>query len=180
MPEELDEVYMDETFSHQSRKLNSLFSFTSIGVDGHFVRFPGGVSSVVIQGRVYHRILPGQTANSPLRWILYDATEREHAAENLNVDSRIVATITNVLNNINPFIHSLHRLRADTRENRALILDTNTAGEEIAAIMCIDNTTQISPRSVVIHYQTDNQPTFLNSLNAYYEPLQVSVSHLRH
>jgi len=172
LPNEMRDVYENAEFSHLSRKLNALFTFTAIGVDGHFVNFHGGVSSVVVQGRIYHRILPRQTANSPLRWMLYDASERDQAARDRNLDQEVVAQINAALTSVNPFIHHLRRLKEDTNDNRALILQSDTNGEEIAAIMSIDNTTVIDPRAVVIHFYTDEQPTFINSLNRLYEPLQ--------
>ena len=172
LPNPLQAIFQLPDFSHKSRQLNSLFSFSSIGVDGSFVNFPNGVSSVVLQGRTYHRIIPATTVTSPLRWFLYDSNGRLDAANRQFLSPALIRSVLDSLNPINPFIHSLRRLAQTANVNAVLELNTNTAGNEIAAIIHTDNTTGIGPRSVSIHYYTDDQPTFVNSLSPLYESLQ--------
>ena len=172
LPNSLQAIFDQPDFSHKSRQLNSLFSFSSIGVDGSFVNFPNGVSSVVLQGRTYHRIIPANTISSPLRWFLYDSNERLDAAIRQSLSPVLIGSVLESLSTVNPFIHSLRRLAQTANVNAILELNTTTAGNEIAAIIHTDNTTGIGPRSVSIHYYTDDQPTFVNSLNPLYESLQ--------
>ena len=172
LPIPLQTIFDQPDFSHKSRQINSLFSFSSIGVDGSFINFPNGVSSVVLQGRTYHRIIPANTLTSPLRWFLYDSNARLDAAVTQSVSPVLISSILHSLNTINPFIHSLRRLAQTANVNAVLELNAATAGNEIAAIIHTDNTTGIGPRSVSIHYYTDDQPTFVNSLNPLYESLQ--------
>ena len=172
LPNPLQTVFDQPDFSHKSRQLNSLFSFSSIGVDGSFINFPNGVSSVVLQGRTYHRIIPANTLTSPLRWFLYDSNERLDAAIRQSLSPALISSILESLSTVNPFIHSLRRLAQTANANAILELNTTTAGNEIAAIIHTDNTTGIGPRSVSVHYYTDDQPTFVNSLNPLYESLQ--------
>ena len=172
LPNSLQAIFDQPDFSHKSRQLNSLFSFSSIGVDGSFINFPNGVSSVVLQGRTYHRIIPANTLTSPLRWILYDSNARLDAAIRQFISPELITSVLESLSTINPFIHSLQRLALTANPNAILELNTTTAGNEIAAIIHTDNTTGIGPRSVSIHYYTDDQPTFVNSLSPLYESLQ--------
>ena len=55
-----------------ARTLNNLFSFTAIGFTGKQHRYGNGPASVVITGRVYHRMLNLNTEDSSLKWFLFD------------------------------------------------------------------------------------------------------------
>ena len=55
-----------------ARTLNNLFSFTAIGFSGKQHRYGNGPASVVITGRVYHRMLNLDTEDGSLKWFLFD------------------------------------------------------------------------------------------------------------
>jgi hypothetical protein len=58
-----------------SRRVNNLFAFSAIGATGRFVQFQG-LSNVVLEGRVYHRLLDVAEEGHSMHWFLYDETER--------------------------------------------------------------------------------------------------------
>lgn len=61
--------------SAMSRRLNNLFAFSAIGTTGQFVRFQGQ-ANVVLEGRIYHRLLDVADPGHSMHWFLYDETER--------------------------------------------------------------------------------------------------------
>jgi len=66
------------SLASQSRRLNNLFAFTSIGVTGGFRQLPMP-SNVAITGRVYHQLHDITQGSQSLRWFLYD--EQGHGRE---------------------------------------------------------------------------------------------------
>jgi len=82
VPRELKRLYKHKNFSKESRKLNNMFSFASIGThptrsnDGRgFLHFQGSTPSfVALQGRVTHRIIPADIPTSPLMYYFYDSS----------------------------------------------------------------------------------------------------------
>ena len=57
--------------SNFSRKVNNLFAFSSLGVEGHFEPVPTS-SNIVITGCVYHQLRNIDQGQHSLRWFLYN------------------------------------------------------------------------------------------------------------
>ncbi|CAG8786566.1 41189_t:CDS:1, partial [Gigaspora margarita] len=73
-PTDINNIIDDSKCSNYSRKLNMLFSFTAIGVQGQFVTLPAP-SSICITGRTYYHMLPIDAPNHLLHWYIYDEQE---------------------------------------------------------------------------------------------------------
>ncbi|CAG8496235.1 7053_t:CDS:2 [Cetraspora pellucida] len=170
-PMEINDIINNCNVSTLSRKLNMLFSFTAIGVQGQFLNLPAP-SSVCITGRTYHRILPGNAPNHSINWYLYDEQERYVAAHNYKVPSEWVSIVQQILIKVNPYTCSLRTLRDNSSATASLELRENTSNGEVAAIIHADNIINVQPRSILIWRDTDIAPKFVNILSAQYEPLQ--------
>lgn len=170
-PTEISNIFDNPNISILSRKLNTLFSFTSIGVQGKFIQIPAP-SSVCITGRTYHRVLPANTPNHSIHWYLYDEQERYLSAQGLGISNEWISSVQNMLSRVNPYVHSLRMLK-DNPSNTAFIeLQENTSTGEVAAIMHANNIVNIQPRSIIIWRNSDIAPKFVNILSSQYEPLQ--------
>ncbi|CAG8641606.1 26675_t:CDS:2 [Racocetra persica] len=170
-PTDINSIFNNTNISTLSRKLNSLFTFTAIGVQGQFVHL-SPPSSVCITGRTYHRILPANMPNHSIHWYLYDEQERYLAAQSREIPDTWVSIIQSMLTCINPYVHSLQMLRDNSSSTALLELCENTSTGEVAAIIHANNTTSLSPRSIIIWRHTDTAPKFVNILSSQYEPLQ--------
>lgn len=105
-PENINNILIDPTCSNLSRKLNALFSFTAIGVQGQFVTLPAP-SSVCITGHTYYRILLINTPNHSLHWYIYNEQERYTAARDRKIPNEWISAVQSMLDQNNPYINSL-------------------------------------------------------------------------
>lgn len=79
-----------------SRRLNNLFAFSAISTTGQFVRFQGQ-ANVVLEGRIYHRLLDVADIGHSVHWFLYDESERGLRAREHNIPDDILYGIRNFL-----------------------------------------------------------------------------------
>jgi len=174
-PPNLDRVLANGKASGISRKLNNLFCFSTIGVNGDFLKLPTP-SNVVLCGRTYHRMLDIERGQHPLRWFLYASEDRQRAAMDVQVDSSIVRQIELAILHSNPYIEKFRHLRDQPPGvPYALELKNQPASSnEIAAILHINTISVSSPRSVYVwrNDPTSNEGEFVNVLSSHYEPLQ--------
>src|SRR5215212_2081639 len=91
----------------QSRKVNGLFAFSSIGVEGGFRHLPVP-SNVAINGRVYHQLRNISQGQHPLRWLLYDQQEQDAQSRQLAVSAAYFDATRRLLEGVNPYIHGWH------------------------------------------------------------------------
>ncbi|CAG8698327.1 14718_t:CDS:2, partial [Cetraspora pellucida] len=143
-PTNMDNILNDRGISILSRKLNALFSFMAIGVQGQFVHHPSP-SFVCITGRTYHH------RGIPNEWVL---------------------GVQSMLTHVNLYVHSLRMFQDDSSPTTLLELRENTSTGEVAAIIHANNTINISLRSIVVWHYADVAPKFINILSSQYEPLQ--------
>ncbi|CAG8839267.1 8124_t:CDS:2, partial [Gigaspora margarita] len=170
-PINIDNIINDSSCSSYSRKLNILFSFTAIGVQGQFVTLLAP-STVCIMGRTYHRMLPINTPNHSLNWYIYDEQERYIIAQKQKIPNDWVSTIRTMLTQVNPYISWLRTFQRNFTYNTILELQENSSTGKIAAIMHADNIVNIHPRSIIIWCNTDIMPRFISIFSSQYEPLQ--------
>ncbi|CAG8695733.1 2544_t:CDS:1, partial [Ambispora leptoticha] len=138
-PIEINDVLNDPNISASSRKLNALFSFTAIGIQGQFVQLPAP-SSVSISGQTYHCILPANIPNHSIHWYLYDEQERYYSARNREILYEWVSSVQNMLTLINPYVYSLQLLRDNFSSTAFLELQENTSIGEVATVIHANNT----------------------------------------
>ena len=129
-------------------------------------------SCVKINGRTYHRILPGNMRGT-VRWYVHDPDERRSEAVGLSLDEVYVENIRVTLNQINLYARQLIALGQLPSEQLTLHLQWNEESSEIAAII---HHPEVGPaaheRTVVFWKRSMLQPTFIHPLHPLYEPLQ--------
>jgi hypothetical protein len=160
--------------SSQSRKVNGLFAFSSIGVEGGFSRLPVP-SNVAINGRVYHQLRNISQGQHPLRWLLYDQQEQDAQSRQLSVSTAFFDATRRLLEGVNPYIHELRSAFTTIPEGTPLTVEISSSAHagEIAAIVHVSNVQDIGPRSILIHSSQDLSPARkVSILSPHYEPLQ--------
>ena len=90
----------------QSRRLNNLFAFTSIGVTRGFRQLPIPLN-VAITGRVYLQLYDIAQGSHSLRWFLYDEQGHGREAAPQGIVPELVAKFCHELVTLNPFIRKL-------------------------------------------------------------------------
>ncbi|KZT44709.1 hypothetical protein CALCODRAFT_489134, partial [Calocera cornea HHB12733] len=159
--------------SMHSRKLNSLFAFTAIGATEGFMRNLQAPSNVVLTGRTYHRMLDVADPTHSIHWFLYDSQERALAGRQRQVPPAFLPLVSNALERVNPYLHALAQFQDDEVPDTAVLeLPEHAASGDFAAIMHSNNSTIVSPRSILIWRLGDVQPSFISLFSRHYEPLQ--------
>ena len=176
LPQEFNIFINDARISDLSRVLNLIYSFASLETSQPFPQIPGGPSFISIQGKVYHRIRPSHH-DSAIRWLLHDGF-MQHKAPHENWASIIPATwkaaFTSALLRVNPLIHQLRNLSniADTSPEAQLLLLDSGSANEIAAVMCFDDTTRSQAKSrqlLISKHNGTNQ--YIPTVSRMWEPL---------
>ncbi|KAF3405665.1 ATP-dependent DNA helicase PIF1 [Penicillium rolfsii] len=160
--------------SSMSRRLNNLFAFSAIGTTGQFVRFQGQ-ANVVLEGRVYHRLLDVADTGHSMHWFLFDESERDLRASDHNVPHDILYGIRDFLSLVNPYVRTLQHAVSQVRDQSvalAVELSIPPAGGELAAVITTENLRHVAPRQVVFYRRGGQQPQFVPALSCHYEPLQ--------
>jgi len=136
----------------------------------------GGHGFVSIQGKVYHRIRSSHY-NSAIRWLLHDGF-LQHLPPHVNWASTIPSAwktaLTNALTRLNPLVHALQNLSAQSVHipNARLILHDSGSTSEIAAIMCYDNSTQLQARSrTLVISKVNGRTQQIPTVSRMWEPL---------
>lgn len=97
-------------------------------------------------------------------------------AINRKIPPSWIQVIEHDLHLINPYVHHLRCFSSswsnDIHATSALELRDVSATGDFAAVMHADNSTNISPRSVVIWNNSQNDPSFIPIFSRHYEPLQ--------
>ena len=158
----------------QSRKVNGLLAFSSIGVEGGFRHLPVP-SNVAINGRVYHQLRNISQGQHPLRWLLYDQQEQDAQSRQLAVSAAYFDATRRLLERVNPYIHELRSAFTTIPEGTPLTVEISSSAHagEIAAIVHVSNVQDIGPRSILIHSSQDLSPARkVSILSPHYEPLQ--------
>lgn len=154
------------------RIINNFFSFAGIGVTGGFEHFQGaGPPAVAITGRTYHLLRDTEYTEHSIHWFLYDERMREQKAQQFGVHAAVIQAITDDLNQINPYVHSLRQFRPRSHKKRLLEIKDYSSNGDFAAVMHAANSTSINPRSVVVRRRSHAQPQFLSILSRHYEAL---------
>jgi hypothetical protein len=157
-----------------SRRVNNLFAFSAIGTTGRFVQFQG-LSNVVLEGRVYHRLLDVAEKGHSMHWFLYDETERVQRAQQLEVPVDVLQIARNFLTQVSPYVRVLSHAVSQVSEHATPLgieLCVPPAGGELAAVINTENLRHISTRKIVFFRKGGLQPRFVPILSCQYEPLQ--------
>lgn len=168
LPNQIQELCFNRNirFSWLSRRINALYSFTTIGTTGSFINF-AGISNVAVTGRVYHRMLDLSHSNHSLHWFLFDEQGRYTTAHQHHIPIYVLEKISATLRAVNPYIYHL-RSAIETIPNPAhsyaIELDLPTNGAELAAIIHASNLTHIEERKIVVFKQGNSQPKFVSIL----------------
>ena len=177
LPPEYNTLINDPNISRLSRRLNLIFSFAALE-SSHAFPTPGNPSFVAISGRIYHRLRSGSTANSAVRWLLYDGFESSAAPHSdASIPPQWIVLLRDCLLRVNPltrslcFLHDLQTHHPDNFSDASVII-RDSGASEIAAIMCYDNTvlSDIVPRSLVVSQQC-GQDQYIPTISRLWEPL---------
>src|ERR1700722_2145301 len=93
--------------SHHSHHLSNLFSFTTLGSTGGFLRFAGGPASISVTGQTYHRLFNVTDNLHSLHWYLYDQAECQQSGINLDIPLDWTHMVTQDLDDISPYVDVL-------------------------------------------------------------------------
>ncbi|XP_070677722.1 uncharacterized protein [Malus domestica] len=194
-PPEMVALFSDQTnegrhFRQNIRAYNHAFSFTSMGVHvDERINISGrGIYTFRAQGALYHKIgglLPHE-GNRPrfLQAYIYDT---EHEVENQMcesevLDRRVVEKIQQMLNNHNPFVHTLRSLgQRQDLPNCKLILKEQpidrrqyslpSASQVAAIIIDGDDATIANGRDIVVE-TISGRLSHVRDYVGFYDPLQ--------
>ncbi|GAU89083.1 hypothetical protein RvY_01678 [Ramazzottius varieornatus] len=134
-------------------------------------RVSGGPSNLILHGKTYHRILPGQYESGPLRFFLYDGLSDKGEKR---LEGEWVRTIREELSRVSPFWNKLKSLSEQTAKFARSEL-TVTRAREIAALIVTDPNKPIKAKTIVYWRQTKKEPVFVSSKSALYFPLQYAL-----
>ncbi|EIW66836.1 hypothetical protein TREMEDRAFT_19209, partial [Tremella mesenterica DSM 1558] len=96
-------LVLDDPNSHDSRKLNLIFSFVAIQTSGPFPNNNVPLSFFAVQGRVYHQHRATHN-DSALRWYLLDgAEEAMRPFPNFHLPAFWIQAVQRMMLSINPF-----------------------------------------------------------------------------
>ena len=169
VPADLSKLAANNTeLQLHSRKYNNWFAFSAIGATTGFKSVAGGPSNVILHGRAYHRMLPGNCATGPLRWFLFDGT---NSSQEQKVQPEIVEILKQILILHSPLWEKFQLLSEQDAVHARLDLSVSIA-HEIAAIIVVDPNEPIQSRVVVCWKKTDNEPVFISTKSGLYFPLQ--------
>jgi len=134
-----------------------------------------GLANVVLEGRIYHRLLDIADQGHSMHWFLYDEAARTEQARELSVPEGAVGTVCQFLEQVNPYVgHLRHAVSqvSDEATPLAVELTVPPAGGEIAAVINTEGLRHVSPRQVVFFRRGGLQPRFVPILSPQYKPLQ--------
>lgn len=193
IPTVLSPLYKHASFSLESRKLNNLHSFASVGTSpsredgGGFMHYEGGLPSfVVVQGRIIHRIIPADQVTSPLHWYIHDAShDRSSLYENLNMTLPLplLQKFSWFMKNVNMYgqlLCNMGEFMLQQHQPCQLSVSYDVEARDVScAYRSFDDTSPPARCGVVFLSSTlqERQPrlTFINSLNPLYESLSYPV-----
>jgi len=140
--------------SSNSRKVNNLFAFSSIGVEGQFKILPAP-SNVVVTGRVYHRLWDISQGQYSLRWFLYDSLSRDREARRISIPAPFVDIVRRLLEEVSPYVrwlrHAASTVPALDAPLTVELQSTAVGTGELAAVIHVANIQELRPRSILIH-----------------------------
>jgi hypothetical protein len=174
---EWDSFINTRTIAGLSRKMNNLFCLTAMGVHGgQWMKFDHGISAVSLQGgRTYHRIIPAEDGDHPLRWMVYDMPALlAHGHEQALAPSWVTAALSG-LRRVNPFIRELDNLAAHPSDGPELALcvdaPQSVASMDVAAIVSLAPACLPTPRTYVIRLKGETEHRYLSATSPLIEPL---------
>lgn len=155
----------------KSRELNNLFRFaiTGVAAPGKFVTLQGP-STVVIQGRTYHIILPAQRQGHALNWLLYDQAEQDVTAHSRSLPNAFIVAIRNMLERVNPFTQMFRYWHTHHPDQATLQISSNPTSGEIAAVWYGANGYN-AIRNIYVHRADQIEPEFLHNSSSAVEPM---------
>jgi hypothetical protein len=160
-----------------SRKMNNLFTLTAMGIDnGSWKKFNSGLSAVTLDGgRTYHRLIPAEEGEHPLRWFVYDMPTLHKQGQELQLRDSWVAAALAGLRRVNPFVNKLENLaRLQTiGDNLALHLDfpSSVSPLDVAAVVSLAPVGIPGPRKYFIRLKGEREHRYLPSISPLKEPL---------
>ncbi|TFY77073.1 hypothetical protein EWM64_g6940 [Hericium alpestre] len=184
LPANFDPALSYRKISQESRRLNNTFAFTSIGAtDGHGPGRGGFYNQVppayvAAHGRVYHRLFAGNHGGEhALKWYLFDEMDQQlQSGVQWQLPENVVLSTRRGLFDVNPFIREIRSLAAEATAAVASIdVRAHVAQGEVSALLCLDNTTTVTPRQVRIWPFNTEEFQYINSLSPLYEPLQYPI-----
>ncbi|KAK4700477.1 ATP-dependent DNA helicase PIF1, partial [Phenoliferia sp. Uapishka_3] len=157
-----------------SRRLNSSFSMSALGISGQFAKLPPGPFALAITGRAYHRLLPTSRPSHPINWFLHEGVDKARAQD---LDVALLSAVRVALLDSNPLLQ-IYRDFGNWHPNAAdaiLELQDPSQAGEIAAVFHLGNSANIDQRSVHVFRSNSVYPSRISVLSPLYEPLQYPV-----
>ncbi|KAJ6612055.1 hypothetical protein B0H10DRAFT_1952581 [Mycena sp. CBHHK59/15] len=174
-PQEWDYFLDDRKTASISRKLNNIFSLTTIGdYDGDFMKFPNGVVAVTLAGsRTYHQMLPAHEGQHVIHWFIHDPWAMFWKGTEMNIPHDWINSTLAGLERVNPFKAELEKLNVyDDDDDIALHIEhSDSSSNETAAIISLAPAAAPSRRKLVIQLKGNDEPVFLDLLSPLVEPL---------
>jgi hypothetical protein len=176
-PREWNIFINSRTLGSLSRKLNNLFCLTAMGVyGGEWMKFESGISSVTLAGgRTYHRLIPADSGEHPLRWLIYDMSMLHSQGEKLELSQEWISAALAGLQRVNPFISKLANLAVESEDHSQLALHldlpSSISTSEVAAVISMAPACVPAPRKYVIRLQGETEHRFLHYTSPLIEPL---------
>lgn len=83
---EIVDLFNIPSFRSRSRRYNTHFALVTVGVHvgGSWQNADVHPATLSIHGSLYHAILPRDTINSPLTWVIYDTEERVEVGQHMH------------------------------------------------------------------------------------------------
>jgi hypothetical protein len=138
------------------------------------MKFADGVAAVTLAGgRTYHRMLPSHEGQHAIRWFIHDPVSMFTKGEEMHIPAAWISSTLAGLERVNPFITELEKLKVyDDSDDIALHIEhSDSANNEIAAIISLAPASPPSRRKLVIRRKGDDEPIFLDLLSPFTEPL---------
>ncbi|KAK0433783.1 hypothetical protein EV421DRAFT_1842712 [Armillaria borealis] len=174
-PDEWQVFLAHRQLGASSRRLNSLFSLTALGVyDGDFMHFKSGVAAVTLNGgRTYHRLIPAQEGQHAIRWFLHEPGQRYVQGAEQSIPKNWIDAALAGLQRVNPFVKELQNLQTQDDEQMALHIEepSSIVGSDVAAVISLSPNAPPSRRTIVIKRIGEDHHRFLDLLSPYVEPL---------
>ncbi|XP_055342715.1 uncharacterized protein LOC129591184 [Paramacrobiotus metropolitanus] len=165
-------VIRSKLLQKNSRKYNNFFAMSATGCTGQLIPGTKGLSNLIlINGKIYHRMLNGNDPRGPLRFFIHDNTYIREDINKFQLSRTIISQITKTLQTNNPLWSEFQQLYQECPDHARLEL-TETVSNEIAALIVFDKNEPIQERSIICWKKTSAAPTFIRSTSNLYLPLQ--------
>ena len=142
---------------------------SAIGTTGAFQIF-NAPCNLILTGKTYHRMMPGNDKSGPLRWYINDDDYSLQQSQQFDIDQELLCKLKTTFLECNPLFQQF-KLLADEPSEEARLEITVSNTREIAAIIVPSRNGDIRKRAVVCWKTTEEQATFIEVISPLLVPL---------